>query len=130
MSTSLTSPEAGPHPVIVVSREDLNRGHYALVVVCTSFSFPVRSRLPSCVPFWAGKFGFTVASGTKPPGQDEGPADRLGWASTPQVANLERRKVSTRRRNFSKRVKPAESMFETIFPGATKPSPPVSIVPK
>lgn len=24
-------PEAGPHPVIVVSREALNRGHYALV---------------------------------------------------------------------------------------------------
>jgi mRNA-degrading endonuclease toxin of MazEF toxin-antitoxin module len=28
--------EAGPHPVIVVSREDLNRGRYALGVVCTS----------------------------------------------------------------------------------------------
>ena len=28
--------QAGPHPVIVVSREDLNRGRYALVVVCTS----------------------------------------------------------------------------------------------
>jgi mRNA-degrading endonuclease toxin of MazEF toxin-antitoxin module len=27
---------AGPHPVIVVSREELNRGRYALVVVCTS----------------------------------------------------------------------------------------------
>jgi mRNA-degrading endonuclease toxin of MazEF toxin-antitoxin module len=53
-------PEAGPHPVIVVSREDLNRGHYALVVVCTSSRFAVRSRLPSCVPFRAGKFGFTV----------------------------------------------------------------------
>ena len=25
---------AGPHPVIVVSREDLNRGHFAFVVVC------------------------------------------------------------------------------------------------
>ena len=24
--------QAGPHPVIVVSREDLNRGRYALVV--------------------------------------------------------------------------------------------------
>ncbi len=43
-------PEAGPHPVIVVSREDLNRGHYALVVVCTSSRFEVRSQLPSCVP--------------------------------------------------------------------------------
>ena len=53
-------PEAGPHPVIVVSREDLNRGHYALVVVCTSSRFEVRSQLPSCVPFQAGRFGFTV----------------------------------------------------------------------
>lgn len=53
-------PEAGPHPVIVVSREDLNRGHYALVVVCTSSRFQVRSQLPSCVPFQAGQFGFTA----------------------------------------------------------------------
>ena len=53
-------PEAGPHPVIVVSREDLNRGHYALVVVCTSSRFAVRSQLPSCVPFQAGQFGFTI----------------------------------------------------------------------
>jgi mRNA-degrading endonuclease toxin of MazEF toxin-antitoxin module len=53
-------PEAGPHPVIVVSREELNRGHYALVVVCTSSRFAVRSQLPSCVPFLAGQFGFTV----------------------------------------------------------------------
>jgi mRNA-degrading endonuclease toxin of MazEF toxin-antitoxin module len=52
--------EAGPHPVIVISREDLNRGHYALVVVCTSARFAVRSKLPSCVPFRAGQFGFTV----------------------------------------------------------------------
>jgi len=30
---------AGPHPVIVISREELNRGRYALVVVCTSARF-------------------------------------------------------------------------------------------
>ena len=53
-------PEAGPHPVIVVSREDLNRGHYALVVVCTSARFAMRSKLASCVPFQAGQFGFTA----------------------------------------------------------------------
>lgn len=52
--------EAGPHPVIVVSREELNRGHYALVVVCTSARFATRSRLSNCVPFQAGQFGFTV----------------------------------------------------------------------
>ena len=52
--------EAGPHPVIVLSREELNRGHYALVAVCTSAQFAVRSQLPNCVPFRAGSFGFTA----------------------------------------------------------------------
>jgi mRNA-degrading endonuclease toxin of MazEF toxin-antitoxin module len=51
---------AGPHPVIVMSREDLNRGHYALVVACTSAGFGIRSKLPNCVPFRAGEFGFTA----------------------------------------------------------------------
>lgn len=52
-------PQAGPHPVIVVSRENLNRGNYALVAVCTSARFAVRSKLPNCVPFRVGQFGFT-----------------------------------------------------------------------
>lgn len=52
--------QTGPHPVIVVSREELNRGRYALVVVCTSARFAVRSKLPNCVAFRAGDFGFTV----------------------------------------------------------------------
>ena len=52
--------QAGPHPVIVVSREDLNRGRYVLVVVCTSARFAVRSRLPNCVPLQTGQFGFTT----------------------------------------------------------------------
>jgi mRNA-degrading endonuclease toxin of MazEF toxin-antitoxin module len=51
---------AGPHPVIVVSRGELNREHYALVVVCTSARFATRSKLANCVPFQAGEFGFTV----------------------------------------------------------------------
>ena len=51
---------AGPHPVIVASRESLNRGRYALVVPCTSSRFAVRSKLANCVPFRAGQFGFTV----------------------------------------------------------------------
>ena len=51
---------AGPHPVIVVSWEELNRGRYALAVVCTSARFAVRSKLSNCVPFQAGDFGFTV----------------------------------------------------------------------
>ena len=52
--------EAGPHPVIVVSREDLNRGRYAMVVVCTSARFALRSKLPNCVAFQAGQFGFSA----------------------------------------------------------------------
>src|SRR5881628_1683381 len=52
--------QAGPHPVIVVSREDLNRGRYALAVVCTSARFAIRSQLPNCVPFHGGQFGLTA----------------------------------------------------------------------
>jgi mRNA-degrading endonuclease toxin of MazEF toxin-antitoxin module len=52
--------EAGPHPVIVISRETLNRGRYVLAVVCTSARFAVRSQLPNCVPFRVGEFGFTT----------------------------------------------------------------------
>ena len=52
--------QAGPHPVIVVSRESLNRGRYAVVVVCTSARFATRKGLPHCVPFRAGQFGFTA----------------------------------------------------------------------
>jgi mRNA-degrading endonuclease toxin of MazEF toxin-antitoxin module len=55
-------PDAGPHPVIVVSREDLNRGHYAVVITCTSARFALRSKLPNCVPFRAGEFGLKVDS--------------------------------------------------------------------
>ena len=51
---------AGRHPVIVASRESLNRGRYALVVPCTSSRFALRSTLANCVPFRAGEFGFTV----------------------------------------------------------------------
>jgi mRNA-degrading endonuclease toxin of MazEF toxin-antitoxin module len=51
---------AGPHRVIVISREDLNRGRYILAVVCTSARFASRSTLPNCIPFRAGQFGFIV----------------------------------------------------------------------
>ena len=53
-------PQAGQHPVIVISREELNRGNYVLAVVCTSARFAVRCNLPNCVPFRAGQFGFTI----------------------------------------------------------------------
>lgn len=51
---------SGRRPVIVVSREALNRGNYLLVVPCTSSQFLRRSGLPSCVPFRVGEFGFTT----------------------------------------------------------------------
>jgi mRNA-degrading endonuclease toxin of MazEF toxin-antitoxin module len=51
--------EATFHPVIVVSREELNRGDRVVAVLCTSQKFAARSKLPHCVPFQAGQFGFT-----------------------------------------------------------------------
>jgi mRNA-degrading endonuclease toxin of MazEF toxin-antitoxin module len=46
-----------PHPVVIVSREDLNRGNKVVVVIITSAKFSVRSKLPNCVPMKAGQFG-------------------------------------------------------------------------
>lgn len=51
--------EAAPHPIIVVSREQLNRGDRVVAVLCTSQKLADRSTLPPCVPFQAGQFGFT-----------------------------------------------------------------------
>ena len=51
--------EAAPHPVIVVTHEELNRGPRVLTVLCTSQRFAARSALAHCVPFQAGQFGFT-----------------------------------------------------------------------
>jgi mRNA-degrading endonuclease toxin of MazEF toxin-antitoxin module len=52
--------EAGVRPVLVVSRESLNRGGYAVVVPLTSSHFERRRRLPNCVPFRAGQFGLSM----------------------------------------------------------------------
>lgn len=49
---------AGRHPVIVLSREELNRGNTVVAIPCTSQNFEKRSKLPNCVPFQAGEFGF------------------------------------------------------------------------
>ena len=51
--------EATPHPVIVVSRQELYRGDRVVVVLCTSQKFALRSTLAHCVPFKAGQFGFS-----------------------------------------------------------------------
>jgi mRNA-degrading endonuclease toxin of MazEF toxin-antitoxin module len=46
-------------PVVVVSREELNRGTYVVVIPFTSTRYQERSQMPSCVPFKAGDFGLT-----------------------------------------------------------------------
>ena len=50
-------PDAGRHPVIVVSREELNRGEVISAVLVTSAHFRARSKFANCVPFNAGEFG-------------------------------------------------------------------------
>ncbi len=50
---------ATPHPVVVVSREELNRGTYVVAVMITSAKFAVRSLQPNCVAFRSGELGLT-----------------------------------------------------------------------
>src|SRR5437763_1708782 len=51
--------EAGVRPILVISRESLNRGAYVVAVPLTSTHFDRRSRLPNSVPFRSGQFGLT-----------------------------------------------------------------------
>ena len=51
--------EAGVRPVLIVSRESMNRGGYVVAVPLTSTHFDRRSRLPNCVPFRSGEFGLS-----------------------------------------------------------------------
>lgn len=44
-------------PVLIVSREELNRGKYVVAVPFTSQQFETRARLPSCVSFRVGECG-------------------------------------------------------------------------
>jgi mRNA-degrading endonuclease toxin of MazEF toxin-antitoxin module len=52
-------PEAGEHPVVIVSREELNRGRKVLAALITSAKFAARSTLANCVVLKAGQFGMT-----------------------------------------------------------------------
>jgi len=52
-------PEAGEHPIVIVSREELNRGRKVLAALITSAKFQVRSTLANCVVLKAGEFGMT-----------------------------------------------------------------------
>lgn len=47
------------HRAVVVSREELNRGDYVVVVLMTSRRFNERRRLANCVPFRRGRYGLT-----------------------------------------------------------------------
>ena len=51
--------DAGKRPVVVVSREELNRGHRVVAVLATSTHFATRSNLPHCVAFSVGEYGLT-----------------------------------------------------------------------
>ena len=48
---------AGRRPALVVSRDSLNRGDYAMVVTFTTRRLDERKRLANCVFFRAGEFG-------------------------------------------------------------------------
>ncbi len=52
-----------PHPLVVVSRKELNRGSYVTVVPFTSARARLKTRkhLPNCVAIQAGQFGLTKA---------------------------------------------------------------------
>jgi mRNA-degrading endonuclease toxin of MazEF toxin-antitoxin module len=52
--------EAGRRPVLVVSREALNRGRYVTVVAFTTARLVQRRSLPSCVFFRGGEFGLAA----------------------------------------------------------------------
>ena len=45
--------------MVVVSREELNRGDRVVAAVITSAKFAVRAKLANCVPLKAGQFGMT-----------------------------------------------------------------------
>ncbi|HEX8199822.1 MAG TPA: type II toxin-antitoxin system PemK/MazF family toxin [Isosphaeraceae bacterium] len=51
--------EMGPHPVVVISRDELNRGNWVSAVLITSQRFEERSKQPNCVPLRAGEFGLS-----------------------------------------------------------------------
>lgn len=54
-----TLPHVPRHPVLVISRESLNRGKNVIVAMLTSARFDERRKFPNCVPIFAGSFGLT-----------------------------------------------------------------------
>ena len=55
-----SDPSIPPHPVVVLSREELNRGDRVVAAIITSKKFAARSKLANCVVLKAGQFGMTT----------------------------------------------------------------------
>jgi mRNA-degrading endonuclease toxin of MazEF toxin-antitoxin module len=64
-------PPGQQHRVVVVSREELNRGKYVVATLITSQKFAVRSTLANCIPLRAGQFGLSQDSVVQ--GESAGP---------------------------------------------------------
>ncbi len=52
-------PPGQRHAIVVVSREELNRGDSVVAALITSQRFALRSQLANCVPLRAGRFGMS-----------------------------------------------------------------------
>jgi mRNA-degrading endonuclease toxin of MazEF toxin-antitoxin module len=76
-------PPGQQHRVVIVSRENLNRGKYVIAALITSQKLAVRSGLANCVPLKAGRFGITQDSVVQ--GESAGPTRiaRLDLAAGP-----------------------------------------------
>jgi mRNA-degrading endonuclease toxin of MazEF toxin-antitoxin module len=75
--------EIDDHKVIVVSREELNRGNAVVAVLETSARFEIRSQLPNNVVFRPGEFGFTKACVAQGESVSRIPTDVLDLESGP-----------------------------------------------
>jgi mRNA-degrading endonuclease toxin of MazEF toxin-antitoxin module len=64
-------PPGQQHRVVVLSREDLNRGKYVIAALITCQKYVVRSKLANCVPLRASQFGLTQDSVVQ--GESAGP---------------------------------------------------------
>lgn len=52
--------DAGRRPVLIVSREQLNRGNYVVIVAFTTGRLDQRKTQANCVAFRAGEFGLSA----------------------------------------------------------------------
>jgi mRNA-degrading endonuclease toxin of MazEF toxin-antitoxin module len=55
----LADTDAGRRPANVVSREELNRGHWVVAVLVTSTHLAARSKLPHFIAFASRDYGLT-----------------------------------------------------------------------